>query len=389
MINKRHPSIDFTRGLVMIIMALDHVRDLMHVGSLTEDPTNLATTTPLLFMTRWITHLCAPTFVFLSGVSAYLSFNKHHNIKESQRFLITRGLWLIFLDFTVISLGIWFDIKFRIILFQVIACIGLGFILLAFLLRVSPKIQAIIAVVIVFGHNALALIPPFENISLKVLWAVFVSPNIFPVSNSFTMAFLYPVLPWFGIMLAGFVVGRLYDLDDVARRKNLTQIGLAFFSVFVLLRFLNIYGDPVPWSAQKNIGYTILSFINTTKYAPSLLFTLMTLSVTMAMLRLSDGVHSQWISRVSIYGKVPLFYYIIHWYLVHTAMLIIVFLQGYSWESLQFGAFKFGRPEQGSGVSLPSIYLIWACVVLVLYPLCLRYSHYKAANSDKKWLRYF
>lgn len=386
--NNRQQSIDFLRGLVMVIMAIDHIRDLMLTSEISQEPTDLASTTPILFFTRWITHFCAPTFVFLSGVSAYLSSRKHHDWEATKQFLITRGLWLILLEFTIIGFGIWFDLQFRSFLFQVIACIGMGMILLAFVFKLSPKVLAIVSLVLIFGHNALGLIPAFENPALKFLWALFISPNLFPIGTDHMVMIMYPVLPWFGIMLAGFVVGRLYELEPIARKKNLTTLFIFTLIAFVVIRAINIYGDPRPWVVQANPFFTVLSFVNTTKYAPSLLFTLMTLSFALGILRLTDGMDNPVMRFFTVYGKVPLFYYLIHWYIIHSLTLIMVFMQGFTWESLEFGIFKFGRPATGSGVSLGGIYLVWIGVVLCLYPLCLWYGKYKALHPEKQWLRY-
>lgn len=386
--HNRQQSIDFLRGLVMVIMAIDHIRDLMLTSEITQDPTDLSSTTPILFFTRWITHFCAPTFVFLSGISAYLSSRKHHNWIETKRFLITRGLWLIVLEFTIIGFGIWFDLKFRSFLFQVIGSIGMSMILLAFVFKLSPKVLGILSLVLIFGHNALGLVPTFENPVLKFLWALLISPNLFPIGNDQMVMIMYPVLPWFGIMLAGFVIGRLYELEATARKKNLTTLFVFSFISFVVIRAINIYGDPQPWAVQKNLFFTILSFVNTTKYAPSLLFTLMTLSFALGILRLTDGISNAVSRFFSVYGKVPLFYYLIHWYLIHSLTLVMVFMQGFTWESLEFGVFKFGRPATGSGLSLGGVYLVWIGVVLSLYPLCLWYGKYKALHPEKQWLRY-
>ncbi|MGX7690343.1 DUF1624 domain-containing protein [Flectobacillus roseus] len=386
--HNRQQSIDFLRGLVMVIMAIDHIRDLMLTSEITQDPTDLASTTPSLFFTRWITHFCAPTFVFLSGVSAYLSSRKHHDWEATKRFLITRGLWLILLEFTIVGFGIWFDIQFRSFLFQVIGSIGMGMILLAFVFKLSPKVLAIISLVLIFGHNALGLVPAFENPVLKFLWALFISPNLFPIGSDHMIMVMYPVLPWFGIMLAGFVVGRLYELDPLARKKNLTTLFSFTFIAFIVIRAVNIYGDPRPWSVQESPFFTILSFVNTTKYAPSLLFTLMTLSFALGILLLTDGKETPLMRFFGVYGKVPLFYYLFHWYIIHSLTLIMVFMQGFTWESLEFGVFKFGRPAIGSGVSLGGVYLVWIGVVLSLFPLCLWYGKYKASHPEKQWLRY-
>ena len=385
---KRIDSIDFTRGLVMIIMALDHVRDLMHTTALTQDPTNLETTTVGLFLTRWITHLCAPTFVFLSGTSAFISLKNNPDIQSGRKFLISRGLWLILLEFTVITLGLWADIKFRMMVFQVIGAIGLGLICLSFMLKLSAKTIGIIGLTIILGHNLLQGVSFNDNIPLRVFWAFLFRLDVFPVTPNFTFAVLYPFIPWFGIMLTGYACGQVFLLEEKKRRRTLLLTGLSVLAFFVILRFANFYGDPIPWKSQKSPLFTFLSFISIFKYPPSLLYTSLTLGIMFLTLAATDGVRNRFVSIVSVYGKVPLFYYILHWYLIHSLMFLLIFYQGFSWEELPFGAFQFGRPPANSGVELPYIYMIWAFVVITLYPLCKWYNGYKAAHREKKWLRY-
>ena len=385
---KRIDSIDFTRGLVMIIMALDHVRDLMHTTALTQEPTNLETTTAGLFLTRWITHLCAPTFVFLSGTSAFISLKNNPDIQSGRKFLISRGLWLILLEFTVITLGLWADIKFRMMVFQVIGAIGLGLICLSFMLKLSAKTIGIIGLTIILGHNLLQGVSFNDNIPLRVFWAFLFRLDVFPVTPNFTFAVLYPFIPWFGIMLTGYACGQVFLLEEKKRRRTLLLTGLSVLAFFVILRFANFYGDPIPWKSQKSPLFTFLSFISIFKYPPSLLYTSLTLGIMFLTLAAADGVRNRFVSIVSVYGKVPLFYYILHWYLIHSLMFLLIFYQGFSWKELPFGAFQFGRPPANSGVELPYIYMIWAFVVITLYPLCKWYNGYKAAHREKKWLRY-
>lgn len=385
---KRIDSIDFTRGLVMIIMALDHVRDLMHTTALTQDPTNLETTTAGLFLTRWITHLCAPSFVFLSGTSAFISLKNNTDVKAGRKFLISRGLWLILLEFTVITLGLWADIKFRMVVFQVIGAIGLGLICLSFLLKLSSKTIGIIGLVIILSHNLLQGVSFNDNIPLRLLWAFLFKLDVFPVTPNFTFAVLYPFIPWFGIMLTGYGCGQIFLEEDGERRRTLFFTGLAVLTFFIVLRFANFYGDPIPWKSQKTPLFTILSFINIFKYPPSLLYTSLTLGIMFLILAAADGIRNKFVFLVSVFGKVPLFYYILHWYLIHSLMFLLMFYQGFTWADLPFGAFQFGRPPSGSGVELPYIYLIWGFVVLSLYPACKWYNGYKSAHREKKWLRY-
>ncbi len=384
---KRLQSIDITRGLVMVIMVLDHIRDMMHVTSLTLNPTDLATTTPVLFFTRWITHLCAPTFVFLSGASAYLSMRALNNLSASRWFLLTRGLWLIVLEFTVINFGLWFDIHFGVALFSVIAAIGFGFILLSALMRFSPAAIGIIGVAIIVLHNALAFIPFADDSIIKIIMSPFFGPAAYPIAPGTMFIMGYSPIPWSGILLAGFSLGRLFELQGIERKKIFLKIGAVCIALFVVLRFINLYGDPAPWSVQKNIFFTFFSFINVTKYPPSLLFTSVTLGTMFLLLYFFEGMKNKLIDILSVYGKVPLFYFVTHWYVIHPIMFAIVFLQGYTSADFVFG-FNFGRPKGESGVELWAIYLIWISVVALFYPLCKWYGAYKFQHKEKRWLRY-
>ena len=385
---KRIESIDFVRGLVMIIMALDHTRDFMHLSSLTLDPLNLASTTPVLFFTRWITHFCAPVFVFLSGTSAFLSVRKRANLAVSRSFLITRGIWLIILEFTIVNFAIWYDVHFRILLFQVIAAIGFGFIVLSFLLKLHPMIIGITGLIIIFGHNLFSLIP-FENGSIiRQGLSTLINFNLYQVSPHFTFVIAYPLIPWLGIMLTGFAAGRLFELPDKRRKRIFLATGMVVLLVFTILRLLNFYGDQSQWSSQKNIIFTFLSFINVSKYPPSLLFSLMTLGVMFLVFYISECLKNRFMKIVSVYGRVPFFYYLIHLYLIHSLMLLIMFIQGFQWSDLSFEPFQFGRAGAGSGIGILPVYLIWLSVVGCLYPLCKWYGNYKSTHKEKWLLRY-
>jgi uncharacterized membrane protein len=385
---KRVNSVDFVRGLVMLIMAIDHVRDLMHITGATQDPTDLTTTYPALFFTRWITHLCAPTFVFLAGTSAYLSVKNQENLVESRRFLQKRGLWLIFLECTVITLALWGDFHFRTFLFQVISAIGFGFIILSFLLKFSTRTIGIIGLVIVCGHNLLPLIPFSNDSIVKMVLSPFFTFSFIPITAQTNLVINYPMVPWLGIMLLGFASGQLFELAVAQRKAVLLKMGAGALTLFTLIRLTNFYGDPVHWAQQKDALFTFMSFLNVTKYPPSLLYTLVTLGISCLILSFTEGVNNTFTRVVCIYGKVPLFYYLIHWYIIRILTFLMVFLQGFHWSDLEFGTFKFGLPKTGSGVQLWAIYLIWLGIVLVLYPLCKWFGDYKATHKEKTWLRY-
>ena len=385
---KRIQSIDFVRGLVMIIMALDHIRDLIHVSSVNQDPTDLSTTTPALFMTRWITHLCAPTFVFLSGTSAYLSLKSQADFTESRNFLLKRGLWLVILNFTLVNFAIFFDIHFSVLFLQVIAAIGFGFIGLGLLLKLSARTLGILGVVIILGHDLFAGVAFQRGTPLDVVWAIFMGSNFYQLSSKLAFLTTYPIIPWLGIMLAGFGCGELLNSPSENRKKLFLQIGLGSLVLFALIRTFNIYGDTAHWSFQKNAVFSFLSFINTSKYPPSLLYTLMTLGISFLLLAAFDTMQNKFTDIVSIYGKVPLFYYLIHWFVIHAVAFAIFFTQGYYWSDFQFEGFGFARPKDGGGLNLMGIYAVWLGIVVFLYPICRWYADYKMAHKKNIWLRY-
>lgn len=385
---KRINSIDILRGLVMIIMTLDHTRDLIHVTSLSQQPTDLATTTPVLFFTRWITHLCAPTFVFLSGASAYISYKSKNNVSETRRFLISRGLWLIILDLTLINFGVWFDVHFAVILFDVLSAIGFGFIILSLLLKAPIRTILIIGIAIIFLHNLTPLVPFPEASLFKKIFMPFFAPGAFPIGNNTMFVMGYPPIPWLGIILVGFASGKLlFELPELKRKNIFLKIGLISLALFIVIRFINIYGDSFSWTNQKNGLYTFLSFINATKYPPSLAFCLMMLGCMFLILSAVEASKNRFTDIATVYGKVPLFYFLMHWYIIHPLMFLIVFLQGYKTIDLTFG-FNFGRPKNGGGVELWVIYLLWIGVLAAMYPVCKWYRKYKENHREKKWLRY-
>jgi uncharacterized membrane protein len=386
--SKRINSIDITRGFVMVIMALDHVRDFMHTTSMTQSPTNLQTTTTLLFMTRWITHLCAPTFVFLSGVSAFISFRRKKNLSESRSFLRKRGILLVILEFTFVNFALWFDIHFRFMIMEVISAIGLSFIVLSLLLKLSSRTIGIIGLLIIFSHNLLQGISIPSNPIAVFFSSLLFRPFMIQVSQGFSIFTAYPLVPWLGIMLVGFACGEFFELHAEKRSMIFLISGLVTLALFTVIRFINIYGDPSLWSKQKSVLFTVLSFINTTKYPPSLLFILLFLGITLLVLFVSEKVSNRFTEILMVYGRVPLFYFVIHLFIIHSLMFVMLFIQGFRSNDLLFGAFNNGRPKTGGGVELPVIYLIWISVVVLLYPVCKWYGKYKSEHRDRNFLSY-
>jgi uncharacterized membrane protein len=360
----------------------------MHFDSITQSPTDLTTTTPLLFFTRWITHLCAPIFVFLAGTSAYISLKNKNNILETKQHLLKRGLWLIILEFTVVNFAIFFDTGFHTILFEVIASTGVGFIMLGILLKLSSKQIGIIGILIIFLHNLLPLIPFAEASSLKLILTPLFSPSAIPLFAGKIFVIGYPPIPWLGIMLVGFACGQFFELAEGKRKKLFLKLGIGLLLLFIAIRYVNIYGDTLQWTSQKNSLFTFLSFMNVTKYPPSLVFSLVTLGIMFLLLAYADRFNKSFQSIATVYGKVPLFYFIVHFYIVHIMTIAILFFQGFHWSQFEFATGTFGRPKGvESGLQLWSVYLVWLAIVIVLYIPCKWFGHYKATHK-KWWLSY-
>jgi uncharacterized membrane protein len=401
---KRIASIDIARGLVMVIMALDHTRDFLDTWSRTHSPTDLAVTTPLLFFTRWITHFCAPAFVFLAGTSSAIQLTRSTDPRKTRRWLLYRGLILIAVELTIMNFGMSFDLKFRFLIFEVIGTIGAGMILLSFLSRLPIRWLILITALIFFGHDLLPSPPPMamsapnSPLALPILRAFAWSPGNFQAGPNLLIVIAYPILPWLGIMLTGFVTARWFERPVHERKRLFLRTGLIALGLFILLRLINSYGDPGPWSAQKDHLFTVLSFLDVNKYPPSPDFSLLTLGglflVLAAVQRPAPSrpveQRTNPVSRILlVYGRVPLFYFIIHFYLIHLLLVLVAFAQGYNLTKISFGAFQFGPPVTAGSLPIWCVYPIWIAIVVVMYPLCHRYGRYKATHPEKTWLRYF
>lgn len=371
----------------MVIMALDHVREYFHLTSMSQDPLNLANTTGALFFTRWITHLCAPSFVFLAGVSAYLSMKRRKNISSSRKFLLTRGIWLIILEFTLINFALWFDIRFSLLIMEVIAAIGFSFIVLSLFIGLNSRITGAVGIVLIFAHDLLTGFNP-GNGPFSIFFNVLFKPGMTQIFKGTAFFTAYPVIPWLGIMLTGFACGEFFRNSQERRKKIFLQSGLFCIILFIAIRFANYYGDPSPWVKQENPFFTLLSFINVSKYPPSLLFTLLFIGLTFIMLYLAELSDNFFANFLTVYGKVPFFYFIVHLYLIHALMFVMLFLQGFGPGDFVFGAFSNGRPKEGGGIGLTGTYLVWIGVVAVMYPLSLWYGRMKEKHRSVAILRY-
>ena len=387
---RRIDSIDVLRGLVMVIMALDHVRDYFHQSA---NPLDLSTTTPFLFFTRWITHFCAPVFVFLSGTSIYLqSLRKTKKVLQS--FLIKRGLWLIFIEIVVISFAWTFNPHFQIIILQVIWAIGISMVLLALLVRLPFKVILVIGFIIVFGHNLLD-IPESAPGFVPGFWWDLLHHGFFaryPIGQSHVLLILYPFLPWVGLMMLGYCTGVFFSPKFTAgqRRKILNLTGIGLIVLFIVVRFINGYGNPQPWHTQKNGLFTFLSFINVQKYPPSLLYMCIMIGPAFLLLSLFEKIKNGFTQAIKVYGRVPFFYYVIHLYVIHLVSAAFVLIKGHTLAEATTirGGMPFYFLAAKDGYSLFVVYIIWIAVVIALFPLCKWYNGYKTGHREKWWLSY-
>ena len=380
----RIESIDVVRGLIMILMALDHVRDFFgNPGLNATDPT---TTTVPLFFTRWITHFCAPVFFLLTGTGAYLSLRKKTK-RELSQFLLTRGFWLIFLELVIVRCFGWqFNFDYHLTILNVLWALGWAMIVLSALVYLPAWAVGTFGGVMIATHNLLDSVA-----SANPFWSILHSPNFIVNKPGHIVLLAYPLIPWVGVTAAGYALGQIYRWETAHRKTFLLRAGVGVSLAFIVLRGVNIYGDPLPWTRQKSAVFTVLSFLNTNKYPPSLLYLLMTLGPAMLFLWAVDAGTPQWLRLALVVGKVPMFYYLLHIPLIHLVAVAVCYARygqvHWMFESPGLRQFPI-TPPPGWGYSLPIVYLIWAAVVLTLYPLCRWFAGVKRRRSDA-WLSYF
>ena len=380
----RLESIDVLRGVIMIVMALDHTRDFF--SNTGFNPTDPATTTIPLFFTRWITHFCAPTFFLLTGTGAYLSLRKKSK-SELSKFLFTRGLWLIFLELVVFrDFGWQFNFDYHVTMLVVLWALGWAMITLSVLVYLPAWLVTTFGMVMIASHNLLDSIE-----SSNPLWTILHSPNFILNTPQHVIFAPYVLIPWVGVTAAGYGLGQVFSWPPERRKAFLLRLGLSLTAAFIVIRGINIYGDPSRWTTQKSAAFTVLSFLNTTKYPPSLLYLLMTLGPAMLLLWAVDGRTPQVLKPALTVGKVPMFYYLLHVPLIHVLAVVVCYARygavHWMFESNTVDQFPITKPP-GWGYSLPIVYLIWACVVLALYPLCRWFAALKQRRNDA-WLSYF
>ncbi len=377
----------------MIIMALDHVRDFIHRAAMSSSPTDLATTTPILFLTRWITHFCAPVFVFTAGLGVYLWWQRGRSKGQLSKYLATRGLWLVFLEVTVMRLAYNFDLAQSYpLLLLVLWALGGCMILMAALVWLPVRALAVLSVATIALHNLLDGIQPARFGSAAPLWNVIHQPGAFPMGKALVIVG-YPLVPWVAVMALGFSFGPMFQMEAGTRRRHLLNIGVAMTVAFLVIRGLNSYGDPAPWSTQLSTTYTWLSFLNTTKYPPSLAFLLMTLGPALIVLSRLDALSFKASNPVIVFGRVPLFYFVTHFYLAHIAAAVLALVRygSAAWAFIFHPVPSMGGPVKlyppDFGYNLWMAYAVWAVIVIGLYPACRWFAGVKARRKEW-WISY-
>jgi uncharacterized membrane protein len=395
----RVDALDVVRGLVMVVMALDHVRD--YTSQAAFDPIDLTRTWPALFFTRWVTHFCAPAFSFFAGTAAFLSLGRGKSPGAVASFLATRGLFLIVFELVVLRF-VWFFNLWPVAVFATLWALGTAMLFLALLLklRLSPAAIAAVGAVLVVFHNAFDFVDRLPLTGLAgTLWkflhvqsfiGIGEPPPGFPFPGLFTLVTGYPVIPWPGVMALGYAFGALLARPRGERRPLVFGLGFAATVAFVVLRLGNVYGDPRPWAPQGSGAMTLAAFLNCEKYPPSLCFLLMTLGPSLIAFAWCDRSPGAAGRVLSVYGRVPMFFYVVHLPVIHVLAVVLAVAQsgGFSGPGVRWAAFQSPNflvpPPAGYGLSLPGVYLLWIALVVALYVPCLRYGAYKA-RSRARW----
>jgi len=389
----RLPAIDALRGLVMVIMALDHVRDFFHRDAMLFSPTDLARTTPILFLTRWITHFCAPVFMLTAGMGAFLWWQRNRTRKQLSEFLLARGLWLLLLELVVMRVAYYFSFSLRYPVFLLVLwSLGASMIALAALVWLPTRLLAVLSVAVLALHNSLDGVRASQFGAAAPVWNVLHQPGAFPVAGLLVIV-AYPLAPWIALIAAGFCLGRIFLMEPAVRRRILLWIGAGSTLAFVILRAADVYGDPASWTAQKTAAFTLFSFLNCTKYPPSLDFLLMTLGPALLVLAWFDRVPLRATNPLLVLGRVPLFFFVLHFFAAHAAAALMAWLR-YGHAAFAFLSVpmpSFGGPSErfpaGFGYDLWVVYIAWVVIVVGLYPFCRWFARVKSRRRDW-WLSY-
>ncbi|MFL6429622.1 MAG: DUF1624 domain-containing protein [Acidobacteriaceae bacterium] len=387
-------SVDFMRGLVMIIMAIDHSRDFL--TNIPFEPEDITHTFPALFFTRWITHFCAPMFFFLAGTGAYLLRRKTDSVSAASRFLWTRGLWLVLLEFTIIEYAWTFTVWQ---MGGIIWSIGCCMVLLALLIRLPDQVTLAVGLTLILFHNLFDPVAPAQFGKFSGVWMILHRKGVIPHTHFFV---LFPWIPLLGVMAIGYVFGKLFDQSAQERQRMMLLLGGIATATFLVLRGFNLYGNPVagvagsslgPWQPQSTLAMSVVSFLDLEKYPPSLQFLLMILGPSLILFSVVDRLSpskrfERWAKPIVVFGRVPLFFYILHLYAIHFAAILLAKLThqpvGWLWK----GSFWMNEVPAGYGHGLPAVYLTWFAVVVLLYFPCAWFAEYKRRHRAWWWLSY-
>jgi uncharacterized membrane protein len=383
----RIASIDILRGIVMIIMALDHTREFFHHDALIgNDPLNFKTTSAFLFFTRWITHYCAPIFVFLSGTSVFLYAQRNKTKKQVAFFLFTRGIWLIIAEIIIVN-GLWQFGYNRFLLLEVFWAIGMSMVCLSLLQFLPYRLLLGIGLLIVVGHNALDSIQVTQPAAASVIWSLVHAPNLYQPFPNYFILIAYPFLPWLGLMICGYCLGKLYtkNINPAYRKLFLLTTGIIIIALFIIIRLINVYGDRQHWSIQQTPLFTVLDFVNTTKYPPSLLYMLMTIGPALILLAVTENIVNAFTRIVVVFGRVPFVYYMLHILVLHSLARIFMLISGRGSGDALFPGFPV-HPD--AGYSLWVVYVVWISAVIILYFPCKWYGNYRRNHPQYTWLTY-
>ena len=368
----------------MVLMALDHARD--YLCNYHANPLDIQHAGTAMFFSRWITHFCAPVFIFLSGSSAYLSMQNGKSKTAAAALLAKRGLWLLVLEFTVIRFGWQFNLDYHFAVCQVIWAIGWSMLFLSALIFLPLPAIAVISAIIVLGHNSLDGIHASSFGNKAILWSFLHEQNFVHYGQGYSLFIIYPILPWVGVMALGYCFGYILKMPKVKRNDRLLTIGLGAIVAFIVLRYSNAYGDPLPWIKQASLGSNLKAFIRCEKYPPSLLYLLMTLGPAILIMPLLEEMKGAIGNFFSVYGKVPMFYYIMHIYVIHSMALISGLIIGEPISTFVKNGALFD-PNLKWGFSLQVVYVYWIAAVLLLYFPCKWFAGIKR-KYDYWWLRY-
>jgi uncharacterized membrane protein len=386
----RFASVDVVRGLVMVIMAIDHTRDYVHSAAMAFPPEDLSRTTAVIFFTRWITHFCAPVFMFCAGLGAWFRLERGGTTFDLSRFLWARGLWLVLLEFTLVRLGFFFNLDYSVVFLLVFWALGMSMMALGLLVHLPYRVLLAVSVGLIALHNLADGVNAASFGAFRWVWQVMHQQALIPTRGPAVFV-AYPLVPWIGVMAAGFCAGRVYRLPPELRRTVLIRLGLALTIAFVVIRGLNVYGDPRPWTPQPRPLFTLLSFLNCTKYPPSLSFLLMTLGPAIAFLGWIDRSRPGERHPLVVFGRVPFLYFMLHIPLIHLAAIALTWLRYGAAPFLFVPPPTLGTPRQtfpsDYGWSLWVVYAVWLGVVLALYPVCLWFARLKARRGNW-WLSY-